>query len=99
MGCGSSTNAGDPSSTGAGGEFDEANTGRRQSYYKKPVGDRDGEGDFFEVEDQQGEKFMALKPWLGAIVAPDDPPASNLSKPDCNYELEYVYGYRSQDSR
>ena len=42
---------------------------------------------------------MAVKPWIGAIREPDDHPPVDKSKPDTTYALEYVYGYRCQDSR
>jgi len=56
---------------------------------------------------------MAVRPYIGAIVEPDnrklltsssylnaslDPPV-NPAKPDTIYNLEYVYGYRCADSR
>lgn len=91
MGCGSST-AGDPSSFG-GGEFDE--TGKRTT-----KGDmRPEDCDFFEAEDETGEQFMAVKPWIGQLEEPTNHNPANSAKPDVSYELEYVYGYRSQDSR
>ena len=40
---------------------------------------------------------MAVKPWVGAVVAPSDPPAVDKSQPDVTYALEYAYGYRSAD--
>ena len=53
---------------------------------------------------------MAVKPWIGAVVEPqnrksyliyfiyiDNPPEP--SPPDVNYKLDYVYGYRCEDSR
>lgn len=42
---------------------------------------------------------MAVKPWIGAVMEPDNHPEVNKSKPDETYTLEYVYGYRCQDSR
>ena len=57
---------------------------------------------------------MAVRPYIGAIVEPDnrklsrsssyfnssslDPPV-NPAKPDTIYNLDYVYGYRCADSR
>ena len=69
------------------------------------------EGDIFEVvEAGSGEEFMAVKPWIGAVVEPtnrkfstnfylflDNPP--NPSPPSVSYTLDYVYGYRCEDSR
>lgn len=61
------------------------------------------EGDFFDFEEEEvnvdAQEFMAVKPWIGAIREPDNHPPVNKSKPDQTYELEYVYGYRCQDSR
>lgn len=42
---------------------------------------------------------MAVKPWIGAIAEPDDHPPVNKDPPDQDYSLEYVYGYRCEDSR
>eukprot|EP01017_Pseudomicrothorax_dubius_P038903 TRINITY_DN5902_c0_g1_i1.p1 TRINITY_DN5902_c0_g1~~TRINITY_DN5902_c0_g1_i1.p1 ORF type:complete len:714 (-),score=190.86 TRINITY_DN5902_c0_g1_i1:151-2292(-) len=46
-----------------------------------------------------GEQTMAVKPWLGAIVAPTNPPANNPAEPDQRLELEHVYGIRVEDCR
>jgi len=71
------------------------------------------DNDFFEAQEASGEQFMAVRPYIGAIVEPDnrklltsssylnaslDPPV-NPAKPDTIYNLEYVYGYRCADSR
>ena len=42
---------------------------------------------------------MAVKPWIGAIKEPDNHPPVNTSKPDTTYQIDYVYGYRCEDSR
>ena len=42
---------------------------------------------------------MAIKPWLGAIVAPTSPPAAINSAPDADLSLEWVHGYRCFDAR
>jgi microtubule-associated protein-like 6 len=42
---------------------------------------------------------MAVRPYLGAIMEPDSHPPVNPSAPDVSYTLEYVYGYRCEDSR
>lgn len=58
------------------------------------------EDDFFEfeaIEVEAGKEFLAVKPWVGAVVAPSDPPPVDKSQPDVQYELEYAYGYRSAD--
>lgn len=42
---------------------------------------------------------MAVKPWIGALVAPSEEPEVVMEKPEQNLELEYVLGYRCEDSR
>lgn len=42
---------------------------------------------------------MAVKPWLGAIKEPANHPPPNPSPPNVQFQLEYVYGYRCEDSR
>lgn len=43
---------------------------------------------------------MAVKPWLGAIKEPTDAPKKpKKSKPDDEYEMDWVYGYRSEEGR
>jgi hypothetical protein len=54
---------------------------------------------FEEVDAGQGEQFMAVKPWIGAIKEPQNHNPPEPSPPDVNYQLEYVYGYRCEDSR
>lgn len=49
--------------------------------------------------DTEGDEFMAVKPWIGAIVAPSNAPAPNAREPDVRVELEWVYGYQSASSR
>jgi microtubule-associated protein-like 6 len=62
--------------------------------------DDDGrEDDFFEVEEAQGEQFMAVRPWIGQVTEPDNHNQNNPEQPDTTYELEYVYGYRCADSK
>ena len=76
----------------ATGEYEEVDMDARD----KP------EDDFFEfeaVEVEAGKEFLAVKPWVGSVVAPSDPPPVDKSQPDQQYELEYVYGYRSADAK
>jgi hypothetical protein len=102
MGCVESTGAQQP--VGAGGDDLE---GSRRARFNKATGEvaedahEKPEGDiFFEEEDAgQGDQFMAVKPWIGAIKEPVNHPPANPSPPSVNYELEYVYGYRCEDSR
>ena len=81
--------------------------GKRKVFNKKsgkmqevdaPQNDR--EFDFFEGADAgAGEQFMAVRPYEGAIMEPDEHNDESTDAPDVNYELEYVYGYRAEDSR
>jgi len=58
------------------------------------------EDDFFAAEEAgEGEQFMAVRPWIGQIAEPDNHNPVSFDKPDETYELEYVFGYRSADSR
>lgn len=47
----------------------------------------------------QGDEFMAVKPWVGAIVAPSNAPVPNAREPDIRVDLEWVYGYQSALAR
>lgn len=42
---------------------------------------------------------MAVKPWIGAVFEPSVHNEPNPDKPDETYKLEYVFGYRADDSR
>jgi HELP motif len=57
------------------------------------------EDPLFEEVDESSEQFMAVRPWLGQIAEPDNHNVPNPSAPDVQYKLEYVYGYRSADTR
>jgi WD40 repeat protein len=68
----------------------------------KAAGDKSkkiGDDELFDEEKATGDKFMAVKPWKGAVVAPTSPPPNNPNEPEVNYKLEYVYGYRTYDCR
>lgn len=55
---------------------------------------------FFESERAgTGERAGAAKPISGAIRPPTNPPAFKNAVPSVNLELEYVYGYRCEDTR
>lgn len=54
---------------------------------------------FEEVDAGQGEQFMAVKPWIGAVKEPLNHPPADPSPPNVNFTLDYVYGYRCEDSR
>jgi microtubule-associated protein-like 6 len=58
--------------------------------------------DLFGLEEATtGDEFMAVKPWQGAIVAPSaaKTPKVDKSVPNDSLELEWVHGYRAQDTR
>jgi WD40 repeat protein len=60
----------------------------------------DREFDFFEGADAgSGEQFMAVRPYAGAIIEPTNHNDFSKKAPDVCYELDYVYGYRAEDSR
>ena len=66
------------------------------------AGDNQPESDVFLFEEEvikEGEEFMAVKPWIGAVKEPVPCPENNSDAPDVCYNLEYAYGYRCQDSR
>jgi microtubule-associated protein-like 6 len=44
-------------------------------------------------------EFVAVKPWLGTIVPPTNPPKPTRKGPEVALELECVHGYRAQDAR
>ncbi|KAH9137683.1 hypothetical protein LEN26_005631 [Aphanomyces euteiches] len=46
-----------------------------------------------------GDEFMAVKPWVGAIVPPSNPLKENPREPELSIDLEWVYGYQSELSR
>lgn len=50
-------------------------------------------------EDEAVGGFMAVKPWKGAVKEPSDHPDEDPSPPDEEYKLEYVFGYRTENSR
>lgn len=47
-------------------------------------------------DDPAGDEFMAVKPWVGAIVAPSNAPTPNSREPDLRLELDWVYGYQTE---
>jgi len=44
-------------------------------------------------------QFMAVRPYIGALVAPTNVPANNPEAPQQQLVLDWVYGYRGFDSR
>ena len=97
MGCGSSNEASSPGGYDDDQEF-TAEAGRVKQGGAKHNPDNSGD-DFFEVEEAEGQEFMAVKPWIGQVAEPDNHNEVSMDKPEQTYALEYVYGYRSADSR
>jgi hypothetical protein len=105
MGCEFSADASNPSGNA---DFDAEN-GRARARFDKSSGTvleggepreiGEGEGLFEQVDAGAGDEFMAVKPWIGAVKEPSSHPPPNPSPPDARYSLEYVYGYRCEDSR
>lgn len=54
---------------------------------------------FDKVMPGEGDEFMAVKPWLGAIKEPIPVPKIDKSKPSVKYEIDWVYGYKSDEGR
>ena len=86
MGCGSSSASGS-------GEFGTDMNSRDSKH-----GDIDHD-DFFECDEAVGEQATSSVPWKGQIAEPTNHNDINPAQPDEKYELEYVYGYRSADSK
>ena len=59
----------------------------------------DDENAFLEAR-TSGDQFMAVKPWIGAIVPPTNAPKKPPALPPPSaLSLEHVHGYRAHDSR
>ena len=110
MGCGSSSATGGAQAPGAFREDPDLAMDGAACKFDKKTGqskmcddngrDDDCKGDdFFEVEEAQGEQFMAVRPWIGQITEPTNHNPENNERPDETYALEYVYGYRCADSK
>lgn len=54
---------------------------------------------FDDMLDSHGDEFMAVKPWLGAIVSPTNPPRSYPEAPSADVQLKWIHGFRGQDMR
>ena len=62
--------------------------------------DSDDHGMWAGHGDEMGDQSLAIKPWEGQYAHPVPAPPSNPSKPRLQEpELQWVYGYRSQDCR
>ena len=54
---------------------------------------------FEKVPPGEGDEFAAVKPWLGAIKEPKSHPKPNKKAPAETLEMDWVYGYRNEDTR
>ena len=54
---------------------------------------------FEKVPPGEGDEFAAVKPWLGAIKEPKSHPKPNKKAPAESLEMDWVYGYRNEDTR
>ncbi len=54
---------------------------------------------FHKVPPGEGDEFGAIKPWLGAIKEPTNHPPKNPAKPNQVHTIEWVYGYRNEETR
>lgn len=56
--------------------------------------------DMFQIEDAaDGDESLSVQPWKGAIVEPARHPQPVKTDPKQTYEIEFVYGVESTDSR
>ena len=81
--------------------------GKKESKFKQQHQDKETNADddesdglpsddeFYAEPPEFGDQFMACKPWLGAIKAPDEVPPINKNPPEESYEIEFVHGYKS----
>jgi microtubule-associated protein-like 6 len=91
MGCGTSSAGGVTSADNTNDmDFTEVKTRKNENC---------GDEDFFEAVTAEGESFMATLPWKGQVIEPDNHLPLKPEKPSINYDLEYVYGYRTYNSR
>lgn len=56
-------------------------------------------GIFEKIPPGEGDEFAAVKPWLGAIKEPKNHPKPNKKAPAENYEMDWVWGYRSEEAK
>ena len=79
---------------------------RSQEQYAVNEGDKSSYYDYIDEFGFEGrsalgaageDSFAAVKPWLNRIVAPSAVPVTDVSVPDSQLELDWVYGYRGQD--
>jgi WD40 repeat protein len=76
------------------------NSQKGKSHHVEKQKEEEKHGQFFTIEKpSEGDQMLAIKPWLGALKPPTNPPPLVKEPPKANIELEYVYGYRCFDSR
>jgi echinoderm microtubule-associated protein-like 6 len=63
------------------------------------IGEDDEDDSEDDMDEIDGDEFLAVKPWLGAIVAPSNASAPNSRVPDVHVELDWVYGYHTELSK
>jgi WD40 repeat protein len=90
-------------------EFDREANHQRAYYDSKNGGlskandqtEKPEDFDFFGdgADAGSGDQFMAVRPYEANIKEPANHPEADSSAPDVEYELEYIYGYRCEDSR
>ena len=56
--------------------------GEMRSRYDRGDKRPEGNADFAPVENIEGEEFLAVRPWIGAIKEPSNPPDVNTDAPD-----------------
>lgn len=78
-------------------DLDSPTDGIETPGYGKELGKNDTDNPYDDPG--EGDEFMAVKPWVGAIVAPSNAPVPNAREPDVRVDLEWVYGYQSALAR
>ena len=65
------------------------------------AGEDEEDEDLEEIVDKEDalSEYVAVKPWLGTIVPPTNPPKPQKDAPELSLTLECVHGYRAQDAR
>jgi hypothetical protein len=54
---------------------------------------------FQGIDMGDGDEFMCVLPWKGAIKEPIPPPHINKAAPEDNYKLQVAYGVRTEETR
>lgn len=72
----------------------------KEEAVKKEVVKKEEDDGEFNLDEDEGDQFMAVKPWLGAIKEPTVPYYKGSGKPpNVDLQLEYAHGYRTKDCR